>query len=160
MLPYTGFVIWDWVMRDSEPKRTGISSEKNPGFVLFVAQSGQLFAQVWPPWHRSRVVIETGMVVLAPKWVRLAQNGTNPGLFQIRFQCIWRPGAKCTEIWSEKSPDLSHFGPIWPTLEPNLPSLTQSHPRSVTYYCITAFRYALSIRKINSTVGPLKYVYK
>ena len=24
--------------------------------------------------------------------VRLAPNGTNPGLFQIRFQCIWRPG--------------------------------------------------------------------
>ena len=31
-----------------------------------------------------------GMVGLAPKWVRLAPNGTNPGLFQIRFQCIWR----------------------------------------------------------------------
>ena len=28
-----------------------------------------------------------GMVGLAPKWVRLAPNGTNPGLFQIRFQC-------------------------------------------------------------------------
>ena len=39
-----------------------------------------------------------GMVVLAPKWVRLAPNGTNPGFFQIRFQCIWRPRAKCTEI--------------------------------------------------------------
>ena len=25
----------------------------------------------------------TGMVVLAPKWVKLALNGTNPGLFQI-----------------------------------------------------------------------------
>ena len=34
-----------------------------------------------------------GMVGLAPKWVRLAPNGTNPGLFQIRFQCIWRSGA-------------------------------------------------------------------
>ena len=31
----------------------------------------------------------SGMVGLAPKWVRLAPNGTNPGLFQIRFQCIW-----------------------------------------------------------------------
>ena len=65
----------------------------------------------------------TGMVGLAPKRVRLAPNGTNPGLFQIRFQCIWRRGAKCTEIWSEKAPDLSHLGPIWPALEPNLPSL-------------------------------------
>ena len=39
-----------------------------------------------------------GVVGLAPNWVRLAPNGTNPGLFQIRFQCIWRRGAKCTEI--------------------------------------------------------------
>ena len=30
--------------------------------------------------------------------VRLAPKETNPGLFQIRFQCIWRPRAKCTEI--------------------------------------------------------------
>ena len=29
---------------------------------------------------------------------------------------------------------------------------TQSHTRSVTYYCIPAFHYALSIWKINSTV--------
>ena len=41
---------------------------------------------------------KAGTVGLAPKWVRLAPNGTNPGLFQIRFQCIWRGGAKCTEI--------------------------------------------------------------
>ena len=31
----------------------------------------------------------SGMVGLAPKWVRLAPNGITPGLFQIRFQCIW-----------------------------------------------------------------------
>ena len=42
--------------------------------------------------------VYAGMVDFAPKWVRLASNGTNPGLFQIRFQCIWRPRAKCTEI--------------------------------------------------------------
>ena len=34
------------------------------------------------------------MVGLAPKW-----------------------GAKCTEIWSVKAPDLSHFGPIWPNFD-------------------------------------------
>ena len=28
------------------------------------------------------------MVGLAPKWIRLAPNGTNPGLFNIRFQWI------------------------------------------------------------------------
>ena len=65
------------------------------------------------------------MVGLAPKWVRLVPNGTNLGLFQIRFQYIWLDRAKCTEIWHEKAPDLSHLGPIWPTLEPNLLSL---HP--------------------------------
>ena len=32
---------------------------------------------------------QQGMVGLAPKWVRLDPNRTNPGLFQIRFQCIW-----------------------------------------------------------------------
>ena len=52
------------------------------------------------------------MVGLAPKAVRLAPN----------LGC-----AKCAEIWSEKAPDLSHLGPIWPTLEPNLPSLTSVH---------------------------------
>ena len=30
-----------------------------------------------------------------------------------------RDGAKCTEIWSEKAPDLSHLGPIWPTWSQN-----------------------------------------
>ena len=38
----------------------------------------------------SRHWFDTGMVGLALKLVRLAQNGTNPELFQIRFQCIWR----------------------------------------------------------------------
>ena len=50
------------------------------------------------------------MVGLASKWVRLAPIGINPGLFQIRFQCIWRPR------WSKKVPDMSHLGqaePLW-----------------------------------------------
>ena len=38
------------------------------------------------------------------------------------------PGAKCTEIWSEKALDLCHLRPIWPTLEPNLPSLACTLP--------------------------------
>ena len=36
-----------------------------------------------------------------PKWVRLAPNGTNRELFQIRFR---------TARYSEKVPDLSHLG--------------------------------------------------
>ena len=30
---------------------------------------------------RGQFYLEAGMVVLAPKWVRLAPNGTNPGAF-------------------------------------------------------------------------------
>ena len=47
----------------------------------------------------------TGMSGLATKWVRSAPNGTT---------VIGEP--KNIEIWSEKVPDLSHLGPIWPTL--------------------------------------------
>ena len=34
------------------------------------------------------------MSIFATKWVRFAQNGTNPSLFQIRFQYITHFGAK------------------------------------------------------------------
>jgi len=46
--------------------------------------------------------------------------GTRAGRFGSKVGQIH---AKCTEIWAEKVPDLSHLGSIWPTLEPNLPSL-------------------------------------
>ena len=57
-------------------------------------------------WLRQRwyLSFETGMVVLAPKWVRLAPNGTNPGNFQIRFSTFWRTAKsgnrvrKCSDI--------------------------------------------------------------
>ena len=52
-------------------------------------------------------------------WVRLAPNGTNPGLFQIIFQCIWRRGQSDLK----KTRICPIWGPIWPTLDPNLPSL-------------------------------------
>ena len=71
--------------------------------------------------HRCRLLWMSG---LDSKWVRFTRNRTNPGLFQIRFQYILAPGPKCTEIWSEKVPDLSYFGWIWPTLNPNLTSTT------------------------------------
>ena len=34
----------------------------------------------------TRQTVASGVLGLAPKWLRLAPNGTNPGLFQIRFQ--------------------------------------------------------------------------
>ena len=36
---------------------------------------------------------------------------------------LFRSEPKCTDILSEKVPDLSHLGPIWLTLGPNLRSL-------------------------------------
>ena len=35
-------------------------------------------------WVGCEFIYESGMVGLAPKWVILPPNGTNPGLFQIR----------------------------------------------------------------------------
>ena len=58
------------------------------------------------------------------------QSGSNwPKIGHIRdffrsdFSTFWPDQPKCTEIWSEKAPGLSHLGPIWPTFEPNLPPL-------------------------------------
>ena len=53
---------------------------------------------------------------LAPKWVRLAPNGK----FSDQIQYILAHRAKIYWICSENFPDLSHLGPIWPTLGPNL----------------------------------------
>ena len=62
---------------------------------------------VWHFW--------TGMVGLAPKWVRLAPNWTNPGIFQISFSLFW-----LTEIW--KNPRnlsiLGQFDPLWNQIWP------------------------------------------
>ena len=48
---------------------------------------------------------KTGMVGLAPNWIRLAPNG-KVWTFQDLFQYISRVGQKCSEIWSEKGLDL------------------------------------------------------
>ena len=58
---------------------------------------------------------------IGPKWDK-------SGAFSDQISVHLATGAKCSEIWSEKAPDLSHLGPIWPTLEPNLPSLAQIQP--------------------------------
>ena len=50
----------------------------------------------------------SGMVCLALKWVRLAPNGTNQGLFKISFSTFWL---------CEKVQDLSHLGPIGSNLD-------------------------------------------
>ena len=51
---------------------------------------------------------------LAPKWVRLAPKGTNPGNFQIRFSTFWRTAPKCTE----SDLKISRICPIWGQSDP------------------------------------------
>ena len=43
--------------------------------------------------------------------------------FRSDFSIFWLAEPKCTEIWSQKVPDLPHLGSIWHTLDPNLKSL-------------------------------------
>ena len=59
--------------------------------------------------HTWPIASRTRMVGLALKGVRLAPNGTNPGLFQIRFQCIWRPAPNALKS-DRKKPRIC---PIW-----------------------------------------------
>ena len=66
-----------------------------------------------------------GMTYYGRKWLRLALNGTNTGLFHIRFQYILAE-PKCTEVWYEKVSGLSHLGTNWPTLGPSLSFLNSS----------------------------------
>ena len=65
-----------------------------------------------------------GVSGLAPTLVRLSWNGTHPRLFVFQVKLNIRTFSlnklKCNEIISESVPYLSYFGPIWPTLEPNL----------------------------------------
>ena len=46
--------------------------------------------------------------------------------FRSDFRTFWLGEPKCSEIWSEKVPDLSHLRPNWPNLRPNLS--TPLHP--------------------------------
>ena len=74
------------------------------------------FNQWWSPFCRTR--LDSGLPVLAPKWVKLSQNGKNPGLFQIRFQYILARRAKMywNMIWKSPGyfkPFLGRFDPPW-----------------------------------------------
>ena len=43
-------------------------------------------------------------------WVRLAQNGTNLGFFQIRFSAFWLTEPKCTESDLKNNSEFVPFG--------------------------------------------------
>ena len=64
--------------------------------LVSVTSVSVMFVEGCHIWSQSDS--DSGMVGLAPKWVRLAPNAPNPGLFsdQISVHLAW--GAKCTEI--------------------------------------------------------------
>ena len=65
--------------------------------------------------------------------------------------CLTKP--KCTEFWSEKVPDLSHLGPMWPTFGSNLTSLERDQKcvldcvnvRFVLIICFVTFVVSISL---------------
>ena len=70
----------------------------------------------WPKWDKSGIFFQIRFSTL--KWVRIAPS---PGIFfrydSVHFRSVSQNVLNL--IW-KKSPDLSHFGSIWPTLGPNL----------------------------------------
>ena len=92
----------------AEPICTGIWSEKVPDLSHLVP--------IWPTLGDEET---SGMVGLAPKWVRLAPNGTNPVIFSDQIQyfrfctvsqnvlsLIWNPSQNVLNLIWKKSPDL------------------------------------------------------
>jgi len=69
-------------------------------------------------------MILSGMLGFSPKWVRLAPNGTNSGIFSDQIQHILTQWAKCTDVIIKKS----RICPIWEQSAPlcaeaNIPGL-------------------------------------
>ena len=65
-------------------------------------------------WLMTSQYIESGMVGLTPKWDRLSPNGTNPGLFQIRFALksdLKKP--RICPIWGQSDPLWSQTYHPW-----------------------------------------------
>ena len=73
---------------------------------------------------------------LGPKWVRLTLKMDKSGTFSEKFQNIF---ITCIEMLSGKDPDLSHFEPIWPNLEPTLGSLPSVYLTRVIFYYLPFF---------------------
>ena len=61
----------------------------------------------------SPFVLSYRSVSLAPKWVKFAQNGKNPGLFQARFRYIL---AHCAKIYRNLIWRSPGFFPFWANL--------------------------------------------
>ena len=96
---------------------------------------------------------------LVPRW----PDGTNPDFFRSDFSTFWLTEPKCTEIRSENVPDMSKYGPIWPTPEPNSISLS-SDGLVLAYYkkiwmLICALIWIIQIILKLRTITYSKYFY-
>ena len=96
-------------------------------------------------YHRDGLVVwfatfQTRVTRFGPKWARLTQMGHIRDFFSSKFNTFWLGKRKCTEMWFEKVQDLSHLGPIWTILDPNLTSLFQT-----THYTLHAQTHLQSL---------------
>ena len=96
-------------------------------------------------------MIDSGMVGLAPKWVRLDPKLDKSGTFSDQISENLTHLAKCTEIWSEKVPGLSnlgsnltHFG-----AKPNIPG---NDVVSNIFYNVCVYIACIVIRNIELTM--------
>ena len=73
-----------------------------------------------------------GCQICHPKWVRLAPNGTNLGLFKISFSTFWLAEPKCTETDLKKSQICRICGQSDPIWMANITPLAASRAPSVS----------------------------
>ena len=94
----------------AEPKCTEIISDKSPGFVIYgtnQTRHGPKYDSIASSFYTDK----PGMVGLAPKWVRLAPNGTNPGAPNALKSDLKKP--RICPIWSQSDPLWSQTYHPW-----------------------------------------------
>ena len=90
------------------------SSISSPALTTVCLHSSQ--CNEWRQSVLSSLLRGAGWPDLYPKWVKLTPNGTNPGIFQIRFSTFGSVEPNVLNLIWKKSPDLSHLGqfdPLW-----------------------------------------------
>ena len=86
------------------------------------------------------------MVGLVPKWVKLDPKLDKSGTFLDQISVHLALWAKCTEIWSEKVPDLSNLGS----------NLTHFKTKPTIPAAIPDYKQRLSAGQISSLASPDK----
>ena len=100
-------------IRSTLSKCNEISTEKVPNFSQIRSNLSHFEAKPDSPVGLTTGHTQPGMVGLAPKWVRLALNGTNPLGRQMHWNLIWKsPGIV------PFGANLTHFG-----AKPTIPSV-------------------------------------